>query len=90
MIYDYTGTYKVPNLVPIDKWMIHNTTRVMAYHTIMDMFPIHSKRTFLDEKHIINGNILPTLNGYVDIISVSGNFHSGMLTTFLLLSQAVP
>jgi hypothetical protein len=33
--YEYAGTYRVPNLVPIDKWMMQNATRVMAYHAIM-------------------------------------------------------
>ena len=78
--YDYAGTFKVPNLVPIDKWMIRNATRVMTYHTIMDMFPDHSKCNFLDEKHIVNGNALPKkvrtdpLTGYVDAIPVSWDF----------------
>jgi hypothetical protein len=82
--YDYAGTYKVPNLVPIDKWMMRNATRVMAYHTIMYRFPDHSKWNFLDEKHIVNGDILPKkvhadpLTGYFDTIPVSGNF--GTLT----------
>jgi hypothetical protein len=57
--YDYAGTYKVPNLVPIDKWMMRNATRVMAYCVIMDIFPDHSKWNFLDEKHIMNGDTLP-------------------------------
>jgi transposase len=78
--YDYAGTFKVPNLVPIDKWMMRNATRVMAYRAIMDMFPDHSKWNFLDEKHIVNGDTLSKkvradpLTGYVDAIPVSGDF----------------
>ena len=57
--YEYTGTFKVPNLVPIDKWMMQNATRVMAYQAIMDTCPDHSKWNVLDEKHIVNGDTLP-------------------------------
>ena len=78
--YEYAGTFKVPNLVPIDKWMMRNATRVMAFRATMDMFPDHSKWNFLDEKHIVNGDTLPKkvradpLTGYVDAIPVSGDF----------------
>jgi hypothetical protein len=78
--YDYAGTYKLPNSVPIDKWMMRNATRVMLYRGIMDMFPDNSKWIFLDEKHVINKNVLPKkiradpLAGYVDTVVVSGNF----------------
>jgi hypothetical protein len=54
--------------------------RVMAFHAIMDMFPDHSWRNFLDEKHIVSGDTLPKklradpLTGYVDTIPVSGDF----------------
>jgi hypothetical protein len=57
--YKYAGTYKVPNLVPIDKWMMRNATQVMAFCAIMDMFPDHARWNFLDEKHIVNGDTLP-------------------------------
>jgi hypothetical protein len=79
--FENTGTYKVPSLVPIDKWMMQNATRVMAFHVIMDMFPDHSQWNFLDKEHIVNHNTLPRklcadpLTGYVDAIPVSGNFH---------------
>jgi hypothetical protein len=72
--FEYAGTYKVPNVVPIDKWMMWNATRTMTYHAIIDMFPDHSKWNFLDKKHIVNGDILPKkvrvdpLTGYIDII----------------------
>jgi hypothetical protein len=78
--YNYAGTYKVPNLVPMDKWRLRNAKRVMAYRAIMDMFPDHSKWNFLDEKHVVNNDLLPKkiradpLTGYVDAIKVSGNF----------------
>ena len=78
--YDYAGTYKVPNLVPIDKWRLRNAGRVMAYRAVMDMFPNHSKWNFLDEKHVVNKDVLPKkiradpLTGYVDAIEVSGDF----------------
>jgi hypothetical protein len=52
--------FKVPtNLDPIDKWMMRNATRVMAYRAIMDMFPDHSKWNFLDEKPIVNRDVQP-------------------------------
>ncbi len=78
--FDYAGTYKVPNLVPIDKWRLGNAERVMAYRAIMDMFPDHTKWNFLDEKHVVNKDVLPKkiradpLTGYVDAIEVSGDF----------------
>jgi hypothetical protein len=78
--YDYAGTYKVPNLVPIDKWRLRNAERVMGYRAVMDMFPDHSKWNFLDEKHVVNKDVLPKkiradpLTGYVDAIEVSGDF----------------
>jgi hypothetical protein len=81
--YNYAGTYKVSNLVPIDKWMMHNTTRVMLYRGIMDiMFPDHLKWNFLDEKHVVNNNkdCLPKtiradpLTGYIEALEVSGDF----------------
>jgi hypothetical protein len=61
--------------------MMQNATRVIAYHTIMDMFPNHSKWNFLDEKHIVNGDVLSKkehmdpLTGYINAIPVSGDFH---------------
>jgi hypothetical protein len=76
----FQNIQKVPSLVPIDKWMLRNATRVMAYRAIMDMFPDHARWNFLDEKHIVNGDTLPKkvradpLTGYVDAIPVSGNF----------------
>jgi hypothetical protein len=76
--YEYAGKHKVPNLVPIDKWMMRNVTRVMTYHAIINMFPDHSKWNFLNEEHIINGDTLPRkvhagpITGYVHTISVSG------------------
>jgi hypothetical protein len=70
--YDYTvGTFKVPNLVPIDKWMMMNATRVMAYPEIMDIFPNNSKWNFLNEKHIVNGGILLPKKVIVAIVSGS-------------------
>ncbi len=78
--YEYAGVHKVPNLVPIDKWMMRNATRVMTYRATMDMFPDHSRWNFLDEKHIVNGDTLPKLvradplTGYVDAFPVSGDF----------------
>ena len=78
--FDNAGTFKIPNLVPIDKWMLRNATRVMAYRAIMDMFPDHSKWNVLDEKHIVNVNVLPKkvhadpLTGHIDAIPVSGDF----------------
>jgi hypothetical protein len=57
--YNYAGTYKVPNLVPMDKWRLRNAKRVMAYRAIMDMFPDHSKWNFLDKKHVMNKDLLP-------------------------------
>jgi hypothetical protein len=80
--YDYAGSYKVPNLVPIDNWMMRNATRVMTFRAIMDMFPDHSRWNFLDEKHIVNRDTLPKLvradplTGYVNVIPVSGNFRN--------------
>jgi hypothetical protein len=80
--YEHAGTFKVPNLVPIDKWMMRNAARVMGYRAIMDMYPDHSKWNFLDEKHIVNGDTLPKkvracpLTGYVDAIPVSGDFRN--------------
>jgi hypothetical protein len=78
--YDYAGTYKVPNLVPIDKWRLRNAERVMGYRAVMDMFPDHSKWNFMDEKHVVNKDVLPKkiradpLTGYADDIEVSGDF----------------
>ena len=80
--FDYAGTYKVPNLVPIDKWRLGNAERVMAYRAIMDMFPDHTKWNFLDEKHVVNKDVLPKkiradpLTRYVDSIEVSGDFRA--------------
>jgi hypothetical protein len=76
------GTYKVPSLVPINKWMMWNATKVMAFHAIIDLFPDHSRWTFFNKKHIVNGDTLPRkvladpLTGYVDTIPVSGNFRN--------------
>jgi hypothetical protein len=46
--FDYAGTDtdKVTNLIPIDKWMMRNVTRVMSYHASMNMFPNHSTSKF--------------------------------------------
>jgi hypothetical protein len=80
--FEYAGTYKVPNLVPINKWMMWNATKVMAFHAIIDLFPDHSRWTFFNKKHIVNGDTLPRkvladpLTGYVDTIPVSGNFRN--------------
>jgi hypothetical protein len=52
----------------------------MAYRSIMDMFPNHSKWKFWMKTHIVNGDTLPKkvradpLTGYIDVIPVSGDF----------------
>jgi hypothetical protein len=79
--YEYAVMYKVPNLVPIlDKWIMRNATRVMAFHAIMDMLPDHSRWNFLDKKHLMYGDMLlkkvcaNPFTEYVDAIPVSGDF----------------
>jgi hypothetical protein len=57
---DYAGTFKVPKFSYNQQMDDEEcATRVMTYRTIMAMFSDHSKWIVLDEKHIVNCNILP-------------------------------
>lgn len=59
----------------------------------MNMFPDHLKWNFLDEKHVVNKDVLPKtiradpLTGYVDAVEVSSDFCDAH--NIFLLFQAV-
>jgi hypothetical protein len=75
-----SGRFKKPNLVPLDKFKDGNIIKYHDYVEKMAILPDKTKFHFLDEKHLVNKDVLPNKTradpqtGYMDAILVSGDF----------------
>jgi len=78
--FQHSGRFKKPNLVPLDKFKNENILKYHEYVDKMALLPDKTKFHFLDEKHLVNKDVLPNktradpLTGYMDAILVSGDF----------------
>ena len=78
--FEFQGKFKKPNLVPLDKWRPTNIARFIEYRMKMEALPHHHLYNFLDEKHLVNKDVISTkaranpLTGHMDCIPVSGDF----------------
>ena len=78
--FEHTGGFRKPNIVPIDKFKPENIARLLEFTTHLETFWDHTTFNFLDEKHLINKDVLPNwqradpTTGYMECIPVSGDF----------------
>jgi transposase len=78
--FGHSGRFKKPNLVPLDKFKNENIIKYHDYIDKMERLPDKTKFHFLDEKHLVNKDVLANktradpLTGYMDAILVSGDF----------------
>jgi transposase len=78
--FDFSGSFRKPNLVPKDKFRQENIVRYMEFRMVLEQLPIHTKFHWLDEKHMLNKDVEPTkvradpLTGYIPCIYVNGDF----------------
>ncbi len=76
----YRGSFRKPNLVPIDKFRRENVIRFIEYKLKCELLFDHSRFCFIDEKHLVNSDSVPKklrgcpLTGRMDFIPVSGDF----------------
>ena len=76
----FPGSFKTPNIVPLDKWRPIYVSRYFEYKCLMHALPLHQLWSFLDEKHIVNRDTVRAkaranpLTGKMDHIPVSGDF----------------
>jgi transposase len=76
----YKGSFRKPNLVPIDKFKRENVIRFIEYKLKCELLFDHSRFCFIDEKHLVNKDSVPKklrgcpLTGRMDFIPVSGDF----------------
>jgi hypothetical protein len=75
-----SGKYRKPNFIPLDKFRPDNVLKYAHYRLKVSLFQDHSRWNFLDEKHLVNKDVLPNcvracpLTGRVPAIPVSGDF----------------
>jgi transposase len=78
--FDHKGSFRKPNLVPLDKFRQENVIRFVEFKLKCKLLFDHSRFCFLDEKHLVNSDTVPKkqrrcpLTGRTDFISVSGDF----------------
>jgi transposase len=78
--FDHKGSFRKPNLVPLDKFKQENVIRYIDYKLKCKLMFDHSKFHFIDEKHLVNKDSVPKklracpLTGRMDFIPVSGDF----------------
>jgi hypothetical protein len=78
--FHYNGSFRKPNLVPLDKFQPENVIRYIEYKLKCRLLYDHSRFCFLDEKHLVNSDTVKAkqrrcpLTGRTDYISVSGDF----------------
>jgi hypothetical protein len=76
----HRGSFRKPNLVPLDKFRPENIVRYLEYRAKIEQLFDHSKYHFCDEKHLVNKDVYTKraradpLTGYMDCIYVSGDF----------------
>jgi hypothetical protein len=80
--FEFPGSFKKPNLVPLDKFRVQNVARYVQFREQIGLFDSPDRFHFMDEKHLVNSDIYPTrvranpLTGRVDCVQVSGDFRS--------------
>jgi hypothetical protein len=78
--FDHRGSFRKPNLIPLDKYRVGNIARYVEFMKLKDLISDHLRFNFVDEKHIVNKDTVPNkiracpLTGRVDAIQVSGDF----------------
>jgi transposase len=78
--FDYKGSFRKPNLVPLDKFRQENVIRYVEYKLKCALITDKSRFCFIDEKHLVNKDSVPKklracpVSGRMDFISVSGDF----------------
>ena len=78
--YDFKGSLRSPNLVPLDKFRHENVAKYHEFMAKLAMLPNHHKYHFIDEKHLVNKDCIANrvradpLTGRVRCIQVTGNF----------------
>jgi DDE superfamily endonuclease len=78
--FKHRGSFRKPNLIPLDKYRLDNVARFMEFMDTKRMIVDHRGFNFVDEKHIVNKDTVPNkvracpLTGRVDTIAVSGDF----------------
>lgn len=91
--FKYSGDFRKPNLVPIDKFRPGNIKRYLEYRVLLDLYEDHTRFNFLDEKHLVNKDVLPTktradpLTGFLDAIPVSGDFREAYNLMAIILAN---
>lgn len=80
--FGHRGTFRKPNVIPLDKYRAGNILRYVEYMHIINAIPDHSSLIFVDEKHFLNKDSIPNrvradpLSGRVDSIKVAGDFRT--------------
>jgi hypothetical protein len=78
--WDFNGSLRRANLVPLDKWKPANKLRYYEFVQKLRIYSDHSNYNFIDEKHIYNKDVYATkvradpLDGRLPCIHVSGDF----------------
>jgi transposase len=78
--FNHKGSFRKPNLVPLDKFRQENVIRFIEYKLKCQLIYDHSRFCFVKEKHLVNSDSVPKklrccpLSGRMDFIAVSGDF----------------
>jgi hypothetical protein len=78
--FDHKGSFRKPNLVPLDKFRQENVIRYVEYKLKCALLTDKSRFCFIDEKHLVNSDTVPKklrrcpVSGRMDFIAVSGDF----------------
>ena len=79
--FNYPGSFRKPNIVPLDRFNTGNLLRYIDFCNVIDKFPDKTVLNFLDEKNIVNKDALPSkiradpLTGFMHFIPISGDLH---------------
>ena len=63
--FDHKGSFRKPNLVPLDKFKQENVIRFVEYKLKCKLMFDHSRFCFIDEKHLVNKDSVPKNCGAV-------------------------
>ena len=66
--FPFRGSFRKPNLIPLDKFKKRNILRFLQYKQKMEILSDHTMWNFLDEKHIVNHDVLPK-QGRADLLT---------------------
>jgi hypothetical protein len=78
--FPHKGSFRKPNLIPLDKFRQENIIRYLEFRAKIDQLFDHAKYHFCDEKRLVNQDVYTKLaradplTGYMDCIYVSGDF----------------